>query len=127
MLCGEESTEKSMLEEALRESEFQLILNANPGSRVRVEAGRAKGGTWEWEATVNSLSKRIHAEEWGISRPLSLAWVCPVFGFHVVVILISCKKALTETAICISACQKNYTKHHNWEAFHMTKLLHKLG
>jgi len=39
MLCGEESTEKSMLEEALRESEFQLILNANPGSRVRVEAG----------------------------------------------------------------------------------------
>ena len=34
-----------MLEEALRESEFQLILNANPGSRVRVEAGgRTKGG-----------------------------------------------------------------------------------
>lgn len=70
MLCGEESTEKSMLEEALRESEFQLILNANPGSRVRVEAGvGAKRGTWDSEAPVNSLSKQIQAE-WGISRPL---------------------------------------------------------
>ena len=39
MLCGETSTKKGMLEEALKDSEFQLILNANPSSRLRVEAG----------------------------------------------------------------------------------------
>lgn len=39
MLCGEETTKKGSVEEALRDSEFQLILNANPSSRLRVEAG----------------------------------------------------------------------------------------
>ena len=39
MLCGETSTKEGMLEEALKDSEFQLILNANPSSRLRVEAG----------------------------------------------------------------------------------------
>ena len=74
-----------MLEEALRESEFQLILNANPGSRVRVEAGvGAKRGTWDSEAPVNSLSKQIRTE-WGISRPLSLSKVCPAFDFRIAI------------------------------------------
>lgn len=39
MLCGEERTKDGLLEEALKDSEFQLILNANPSSRLRVEAG----------------------------------------------------------------------------------------
>ena len=38
MLCGEE-TKHDLLEKALKDSEFQLILNANPASRLRVEAG----------------------------------------------------------------------------------------
>lgn len=37
MLCGE--IEEKLLDEALKDSEFQLILNANPVSRARVEAG----------------------------------------------------------------------------------------
>eukprot|EP00435_Cladocopium_sp_Y103_P046357 s892_g13.t1 len=39
MLCGDKTTEKGMLDEALKDSEFQLILNANPFSRIRVERG----------------------------------------------------------------------------------------
>ena len=37
MLCGEK--EEQLVEKALKDSEFQLILNANPVSRAKVEAG----------------------------------------------------------------------------------------
>ena len=46
MLCGETSTKKGVLEEALKDSEFQLILNANPSSRLRVEAGPKSCPKW---------------------------------------------------------------------------------
>eukprot|EP00437_Effrenium_voratum_P041411 CAMPEP_0181460734 /NCGR_PEP_ID=MMETSP1110-20121109/33498_1 /TAXON_ID=174948 /ORGANISM="Symbiodinium sp., Strain CCMP421" /LENGTH=354 /DNA_ID=CAMNT_0023585303 /DNA_START=80 /DNA_END=1141 /DNA_ORIENTATION=- len=39
MLCGEHTEKSSLVAKALEDSQFQLILNANPGSRVKVEQG----------------------------------------------------------------------------------------
>lgn len=76
-----------MLEEALRESEFQLILNANPGSRVRVEAGRTKGGYMGLRGT-SELPFQANPNRVGdfqTLKALSLSRVCPVCDFRIAI------------------------------------------
>ena len=97
MLCGETSTKKGMLEEALKDSEFQLILNANPSSRLRVEAGpkskmdqhvpkcepnTKKGweGAKELEGTGRTLVFDIFWHLLDVLDMLGHAWPCSFFG-----------------------------------------------